>query len=95
MIVGGCDNCIYNTSYNNVIIAGRNSKIGCGVAKNRVCNAVIIGGCSLQNCWDDSTMVTSLVFLGNSFVRGEKGLNATWSGSAPFNIKVRGGLGMQ
>ena len=95
VIVGGCNNCIYNTSYNNVIIGGRNSKIGCGIAKDRVCNAVIIAGDSLQNCWDDSTMVTSLVFLGNSFVRGEKGLNATWSGSAPFNIKIRGGLGMQ
>ena len=95
VIVGGCNNCIYNTSCNNVIIGGRNSKIGCGVAKDRVCNAVIIAGDTLQNCWDDSTMVTSLVFLGNSFVRGEKGLNATWSGSSPFNIKIRGGLGMQ
>jgi hypothetical protein len=93
-ILGGCNNCTYNFSYRNVIIASRDSKIGYAPT-SLVCNSVIIGGNGLQNCWRDSTMVSSLVFLGNSFVRGEKGLNATWSKASPTTIKVRGGLGMQ
>ena len=93
-ILGGCNNCTYNFSYHNVIIASRDSKIGYAPG-SLVCNSVIIGGNGLQNCWRDSTMVSSLVFLGNSFVRGEKGLNATWSKASPTTIKVRGGLGMQ
>lgn len=93
-ILGGCNNCTYNFSYRNVIIASRDSKIGYSPSST-VVNSVIIGGSGLQNCWSDSTMVSSLVFLGNSFVRGEKGLNATWSKASPTTIKVRGGLGMQ